>query len=102
MSTYTFTITGSFHAEDGKIGAKVADWLSTNVAVADDGDAFPVEMEVLTDEDEAARTLAQLAWAEVVRFFYRMEIPMGQSTSEALRVTSSDFEDPEDEPLDLP
>lgn len=93
MSTYTFTITGSFHAEDGQIGAKVADWLATNLgATPEDDSIFPVTMEALTDEDEAARTLTQLAWAEVVRLFYRMEISMGQSTSEALRVSLADFE----------
>lgn len=101
MSTYTFTITGSFHAEDGQIGAKVADWLAANLGASpEDENVFPVAMEALTDEDEAARTLTQLAWAEVVRLFYRMEIPMGQSTSDALRVSLADFEDEGPGPAD--
>lgn len=94
MSTYTFTITGSFHAEDGQIEARVADWLATTLGSSpEDDSAFEVTMEALTDEDEAARTLTQLAWTEVVRFFYRMEIPLGQSMSEALRVSTTDVED---------
>lgn len=94
MSTYSFSITGSFHTEEGKIGATVADWLATNLGASpEDDDIFPVTMEALTDEDEAARTLVQLAWTEVVRFFHRMDIPMGQSASEALRVSITDFRD---------